>query len=106
MKAKMALIREAGTERDLRQPELAVYPQEVLRSFNAARNHILVRRQPRGCLELSCEMIRAEMDDGRHLFQLWTAFEIFHDVLNDRAELVVWEHTVRRRRLGAGDMTD
>ena len=34
----MALIREAGAERDLGQPELAVCPQELLRSFNAARD--------------------------------------------------------------------
>lgn len=101
-----ALIREAGAKRDLRQLELAVYPQGVLRPFNAARDHILVRRQPAGCLELSCEMIRTEMDDGRHLFQRWTAFEIFYDVLNDRAGLVVWEYSVRRRRLGARDMAD
>ena len=69
-------------------PSLPSNPQEVLRPFNAARDHILVRRQPGGCLELSCEMIRTEMDDGHHLFQRWTAFEIFYDVLNDRAELV------------------
>ena len=48
----MALIREAGAERDLGQAEFAVCPQEVLRSFNAARDHILARRQLGGRLEL------------------------------------------------------
>ena len=102
----MALVRKPGAEGNLGQAELAVYPQEFLRSFNAARDHILVRRQPGGRLELPREVKGAEMHDGRHLFQRRTAFEIFHDVLNDRAELSVWEYTVRRRRLGAGDMTD
>ena len=50
LKAKMALIREAGAERDLGQAEPAVCPQEVLRSFNAAHEHILVRRQAGGRL--------------------------------------------------------
>jgi hypothetical protein len=54
----MALVREADAERNLRQADLAVSPQEVLRSFNAARNHILVRRQPGGRLELPREVCR------------------------------------------------
>jgi len=36
MKAKMALIREAGAERDLGQAEFATCPQEVLPSCDAA----------------------------------------------------------------------
>ena len=44
LKAKMALIREAGAERDLGQAEPAVCPQEVLCPFNAARDYILMRR--------------------------------------------------------------
>lgn len=65
----MALVREAGAERDLGHAELAVCPQELLRPFNTARDHILVRRQPGGRLELPREVIRAEMDDRRHLRQ-------------------------------------
>jgi hypothetical protein len=61
----MALIRETRAERHLGQAELAPCPQEVLRSFNAARYHILVRRQSGSCLELPREMKGAEMDDGR-----------------------------------------
>jgi len=48
LKAKMALIRETGSERDLGQAESGVCPQEVLRSFNAAYDYKLVRRQPGG----------------------------------------------------------
>jgi hypothetical protein len=50
VKRKMTLVREAAAERDLRQTELTVSPQEVLRSFNAAHEHILVRRQAGGRL--------------------------------------------------------
>ena len=48
------------------------------------------------------------MDDRRHLLQRRTAFEIFHNVLNDPAELVTWKCTVRRHQLPARtrDMTD
>ena len=108
MKAEMALVREAGAERDLGHAELAVCPQELLRPFNTARDHILVRRQPGGRLELPREVIRAEMDDRRHLRQGRIAFEIFHNVLNDPAELVVWKYTVRRGQLpiGTRDMAD
>jgi hypothetical protein len=42
----MALIREAGAVRDLREAELAVCSQEELRSFNAPRDHILVGGNP------------------------------------------------------------
>src|SRR3984893_15890183 len=98
VRGKMALVREAGTERDLRQAKLTVSPQEVLCSFNAARDHILVRRQPGGRLELAREVIGAEMGDGRHLLQRGIASEIFHDVLNDRVELSARKYSVCRGR--------
>ena len=44
MKAKVALIREARAERNLRQAEPAVCPQEILCPFNAPRDYILMRR--------------------------------------------------------------
>ena len=81
----MALVREAGADRDLRQAEFTVCPQEVLRPFNAPRDHIPVRRQPSGRLELPREVTGTEMNDGGHLLQRRTAFEIFHDVLDDGA---------------------
>jgi len=68
-RGKMALVREAGADRDLGQTELAVCSQEVLRPFNAAVDHVLVRRQPGGSLELPHELISAEIGHGSHLFQ-------------------------------------
>src|SRR5262249_12607517 len=102
MKAKMALIREAGPERDLGQAELATCPQEALRSCKAACDSILVRRHRGGCLELPREVIGAKIDDGRHLLQRRTASEILHDVLNDPAELVAWKYAVRGGQLTVG----
>src|SRR5260221_12976997 len=104
----MALVREADAECDLRQAELAICPEEVLRSFNAARDHILVRRQPGGRLELAREVIGAEMGDGSHLLQRGTASEIFHDILNDPTELVAWQYALPPPQPPARtrDMTD
>ena len=45
------MVCEAGAERNLRQAEFAVSPHEVLRSFNAARDYIPVRRQAGSSLE-------------------------------------------------------
>ena len=39
----MALVREAGADRDLGQTELAVCSQELLCPLNAAVDHVLVR---------------------------------------------------------------
>ena len=94
VKGELALVREAGAERDFGQAELAICPQEVLGSFNAARDHILVRRQPSGHLELARKVIGAEMNDGSHLFHRRVALEIFHDVLDDRVELAARKHAV------------
>ena len=55
-------------------------------------------RQPGARLELPGEVIGAEMSDGSHLLQRGTAFEIFHDVLDDRAELPVWKYAACRGR--------
>ena len=90
------MVREADAERDFRQAELVICPQEVLGSFNAARDHILVRRRPSGRLELARKVIGAEMNDGSHLLERGTAFEIFHDVLDDRAELPARKYAVRQ----------
>jgi hypothetical protein len=57
VKGKLALIREPDAERDLRQAEFAVCPQEVLGSFKAACDHILVRRQSSGRFELARKVI-------------------------------------------------
>ena len=108
MKGKLALVREADTERDLGQADFVVSLQQVLRSFDTARDHILVWRQPSGRLELPGEVIGAEMGDGSHLLLRRTAFEIFHDVLDDPLELPLGKYAARRGRLPVptSDMTD
>jgi hypothetical protein len=95
VKGKLALIREPDAESDLRQAEFAACPQELLRSFNPARDHILVRRQSGSRLKLPREVIGAEMNDGGDLPQRRTAFEILHDVLDDGAELPTRKYAVR-----------
>ena len=108
VKRKMALVREAGLARDLRQAEPISSAQEVLRPFNAARDQILVRGQAGGRLELPRKVIGAEMGDSSHLLQRGTACEIFHHVLNDRAEFLMRKYAARRGRLPVPvrDMTD
>ena len=71
------MIREPDAERDLRQAEFTVRPQEVLGSFNAACDHILVRRQSSGRFELARKVIGAEMNGGSHLL---------HQCLSRRAD--------------------
>jgi hypothetical protein len=44
LKGKLALVREPDAERDIGHADLAICPQEVLSSFNTARDHILARR--------------------------------------------------------------
>jgi hypothetical protein len=78
VKGKLALVREADAERDVHQAELAICPQEVLRSFNAARDHIQARRQPSSRLELPREVIGTEMNDGSHLLQRSNATSLIH----------------------------
>jgi hypothetical protein len=70
----------------------------VLRSFNAARDHILMRRQPGGRLELPREVIWAELGDSTQLLQRQIACEIFHDVFDDGLELSALKYTIRRGR--------
>jgi hypothetical protein len=43
VKGKMALVGEADAQRDLRQAELAVSSEELLRSFNATSDHVLAK---------------------------------------------------------------
>jgi hypothetical protein len=55
----------------------------------------LVWRQRCARLELTGEVIGAEIADGGHLRQRRIAFEIFHDVLDDRLELPARKYAVR-----------
>src|SRR6516162_6634191 len=53
-----ALAREAGVRGDLRQGEVAAL-QKLLRPLDATQDHVLVRRQPGGPLELPREVVDA-----------------------------------------------
>src|SRR5258708_12638012 len=92
VRGKMALVRKAGAECDLCQAELVLFLHELLRSFNAARDYILVRRQSGGRPKLPGKVIEAEMGDGSHLLQRRTPVEIFHDVLHDSHDLAPLKH--------------
>jgi hypothetical protein len=83
---ELALIRESGARRDLCQGEATVLLQELLRPLDAAREDVLVRRQPGGRLELPREVVGAEVSDRRHLLQGRANVEVFLDVLDDGAE--------------------
>jgi len=43
---ELALVREAGAHRDLRQGKVIVLLEELLGPFDAAGDDVLVRRQP------------------------------------------------------------
>ena len=95
MEAKVALVREAGAEHNLGQTELAICPQEVLRSFDPAGDYKLVRRQSGGSFKLPGKVIGAEVNYPRHLLQGRIVFQIFHNVLNNPTDLGAWKYTVR-----------
>src|SRR6516165_10155708 len=64
---ELALVREAGARGHLRQGEAASGLQELLGPLDAAQDDVLVRRQPGGCLELSGEVVDAEVGGGGQL---------------------------------------
>src|SRR5262245_57421192 len=86
--AELAVVGEAGVRGGLRQGEVASGLQEqLLGPLDAAHDHVLVRRQPRGPLELRDEVVGAEAGDRGHLLQGRAAVEVPLDVLDDGAEL-------------------
>src|SRR6516165_8059490 len=63
-----ALAREAGASGDLCQGAVAAL-QKLLRPLDASHNHVLMRRQPGGPLELPREVVCTEAGDRSHLVQ-------------------------------------
>src|SRR5262249_17321189 len=96
-----ALAREAGVRGDLRQGEVAAL-QKLLRPLDAAQDHVLVRRQPGGPLELPREVVDAEAGDRSHLVQARAGVEVFLDVLRDGAEAPPPQHALPPRRAPRG----
>src|SRR5262249_9989362 len=68
MAGELALVREAGLRGDVRQGQAAV-SEQFLGSLDSAGDDVLVRRQPRGRLELPREVVRAEAGDSGQLLQ-------------------------------------
>jgi hypothetical protein len=67
VRRELALVRETGVRGDLRQGEVASGLQELLGPLDAARDDVLVRRQPGGPLELRDEVVGAEAGDRGQL---------------------------------------
>ena len=85
---------------DLRQGEIAACMQELFRPFDAARDDILVRRQPGGRLELPREVVGAQAGDRGDLLQGRAGVEVFLDVLDDGAEPPPRQRAVAPRSAG------
>jgi hypothetical protein len=73
---------------DLRQGQVRPGVQELPGPLDASQDHVLVRRQPGGGLELPREVVGVEADDRGQLRQGRAAVEVLLDVLR----------VVRRRR--------
>src|SRR5262245_27849055 len=83
---ELALVREPGAQRDLRQGQRRPGLQELLGPLDAAEDDVLVGRQPRGLLELPREVVDAEAGDRRQLPQAWAGVEVLLDVLDHGPE--------------------
>src|SRR5262249_4650501 len=83
---ELALVRKAGVRGDLRQGGVASGLQELPGPLDAAGDDVLVRRQPRGPLELRGEVGGAEAGDRGQLLQGRATVEVLLDVLDDGAE--------------------
>jgi hypothetical protein len=105
---ELALVREPGEGGDLRQREVTRLSEEFPGALDAARDDVLVRRQPGGALELPGEVVGAEAGDRRQLLQGRGAAEVFLDVLDDGAEPPPRQPSVSpaRRALGCQDVPD
>src|SRR5262244_171989 len=95
---EVALVREAGAHRNLCQGQVAILLKELLRVLDATRDDVLVRRLSRRDLELSREVVGAEVGNRRHVLQGQASVEVFVDVLDDRTELRSRERSVSSAR--------
>ena len=103
-----ALVRKPGVGGDLCQGEVAAALQELLCPFDAARDHVLMRRHPCGRLELPGEVVGAEPGDRGHFLQSRAGVEVLLDVLDDGTEPPPWQRAVSPalRPAGCLDMSD
>ncbi len=75
----MALMREAGCQRDLRDGELALHEQGF-RAFEAALNDVLVHGQAGGLAEERFGVRGADAGDGRELRERHVFGQVIFDV--------------------------
>src|SRR5215831_4859277 len=99
---ELALVREPGPRRDLGQGGVGPCSQEVLGPLDAASNHVLVGRQPRGRLELPRKVVAIEAGHGRYLGQGRGGVEVLLDVLQDGPEPPPRQGTVPPAHSAAG----
>ncbi len=76
MAGELALVTEAGVQGDLRQGQVRPCLQELLGPLDATQDHVLVRRQPGGGLELPREVVGVEADNLSQLRQGRAAVEV------------------------------
>ena len=89
MTAELALVREKRRARRATLPpggQVRPCMQELLGPLDATQDHVLVRRQPGGGLELPREVVGVEADNRSQLRQGRAAVEVFLDVLLHGAE--------------------
>jgi len=83
---ELALVVEPGPRCDLGQGQVGYCSQEVLGPLDAARDDVLVGRQPRGRLELPSKVVGIKAGNGRYLGQGRGGVEVFLYVLQDGTE--------------------
>src|SRR5262249_21604496 len=83
---ELTLIREPGVRGDLRQGQFGSGLEELPGPLDAARDDVLVRRQPGGGLELPREVVGAEAGDRGDLPQARAGAEVLLDVLDHGPE--------------------
>src|SRR3954452_15325593 len=105
---ELALIREADPRGDLRQGQLRLWLQELLRPPHPSRDDVLVRRHADSFLELAGEVKRAQLGDGGQLPQGDIGVEVFLDLLDDGPEPDTGQRSVvpELRRAGPQAVTD
>ena len=99
---ELALVREAGVRGDLRQGQARPCLEELLGPFDAAQDHVLVRRQPGGRLTLPGEGLDAEAGGRGQPLQGQVCVEVLLDGLDDGTEPPARQRAVPPARGWAG----
>lgn len=79
---QVALVGESRRQCDLRHRKISI-PKHVLRVFNAALEHIVMRRHTHGLLEGTCEMVQGQPRHFGESFEAYVLVEIGLNVFAD-----------------------